>query len=120
MTKAVSNIATARERHGRSESNIGLFEERLSMITKNHALATKEKMAALAQLVETIQKFGEVETYIRENQLNTMEQMDEQEEHLDKVEAKQTAESNKFLEQIMGNMQNNQQRPSQNNQQMVK
>ena len=26
-SKVASNIATARERHGRSESNIGLFEE---------------------------------------------------------------------------------------------
>ena len=30
----------------------------MSMISKNHALATKEKMAALSQLMETIQKFG--------------------------------------------------------------
>jgi hypothetical protein len=102
ISKAASNIANARERHGRSESNIGLFEERLSMITKNHALASKEKMAALAQLVETIQKFGEVETFLRSNQLDSIEYKDEQEEHRDKIEAKRTAESNKFIEALMG------------------
>lgn len=101
MSKATSNIATARERMGRSESNIGLFEERLSMITRNHALATKDKMSAVTQLLESIQKYGEIETFIKTNQLESIEYQDEMEERRDKVEAKQMSESNKFLEQIM-------------------
>ncbi len=112
-TKAVLNIANARERHGRSESNIGLFEERLSMITKNHASAAKEKMEALEKLLETIQKFGELETYLKENQLDSIEYKQEMEENRDKVDAKQTAESNKFLEMIMGSGQNRQQQGQQ-------
>jgi len=52
----------ARERHGRSEADIGLFEERLSEISRNRALATKDKMEALAKLVEVIGKYGEIET----------------------------------------------------------
>ncbi len=127
MTKAVENISTARERNGRAEANIGLFEERLSEITRNRALAEKDKMAALAQLVETIQKFGEVETFLRANELNIVEDEQVQRENVEKTDAKMTAESNKFLEQIMGGMNNNmqgqqqpmqQQMPQQGQQQM--
>ena len=66
-------------------------------------------MAALAQLVETIQKFGEVETYMRANELNVFEDEQVQRENVEKTDAKMTAESNKFLEQIMGGMNNNMQ-----------
>jgi hypothetical protein len=118
-TKSVSNLATARERQGRAESNIGLFEERLSMITKNHASSQKEKMEALSKLVETIQKYGEIETFLQANNLDTIEYNDEQEEQRDKIDAKRTAESNKFLEQIMGGMQQPQQPQQQNMQQMA-
>jgi hypothetical protein len=117
-SKAALNIASARERHGRAESNIGLFEERLSMITKNHALASKEKMAALAQLVETIQKFGEVETFLQQNKLESIEYRDDQDEERGKMDAKMTAESNKFVQEIMGGM-GQQQQSSQNMGQMV-
>ncbi len=106
ISKAAMNLANARERHGRSESNIGLFEERLSMITKNHAMATKEKMAALAQLLETIQKFGEVETFLKQNELESIEYGEEQKENREKMDAKSTAESNKFVQQIMSGMGN--------------
>jgi len=43
MTKAVLNLANAREKHGRSESNIGLFEERISMIDRNRSQSLKRK-----------------------------------------------------------------------------
>jgi len=108
MTKAASNLATARERHGRAEADIGLFEERLSEITRNRALATKDKMAALAQLVETIQKFGEVETFLKANQLDNIEQEQIQEEDVEKAHARATAESSKFVQQIMSGGMNNQ------------
>lgn len=100
-SKVVMNIATARERHGRSEANIGLFEERLSEITRNRALAEKDKMAALAQLVETIQKFGEVETFLRGNQLAVYEDEQVEREKAEKMDAKITAQSTRFLEEIM-------------------
>lgn len=103
-SKAAMNIANARERHGRSESNIGLFEERLSMITRNRSASEKDKMDALYKLVETIQKFGEVETFLRANQLETLERKQVQEEDREKVDAKMTAESAKFMQQIMGSM----------------
>jgi hypothetical protein len=109
MSRATSNIAMARERHGRAESNIGLFEERLSEISKNRSMALKEKMEALAKLVETIQKFGEVETFLKEQQLEGIELQQEATEDREKIDAKVTAESNKFMERLMQPMQNQQQ-----------
>ena len=113
MSKAAANIATARERAGRAEADIGLFEERLSEITRNRALATKDKMDALEKLVDVIAKFGEIETMLKMNQLQGIEQEQEQDENREKVDAKMTAESNKFLEQILGSgmMRNQQQQP---------
>jgi hypothetical protein len=103
MSKAVGNIAIARERHGRAEANIGLFEERLSEITRNRALATKDKMEALEKMVDVIGKFGEVETMIKMNQLDGIESEQIQNEDREKVDAKITSESNRFLQEIMGN-----------------
>lgn len=52
--KSVSDIAIARERHGRTESNIGLFEERLSEITQNRANSLKLRMEALESFLELL------------------------------------------------------------------
>jgi hypothetical protein len=101
MSRATANIAMARERHGRAESNIGLFEERLSAISKNRSMALKEKMEALGKLVETIQKFGEVETFLKANQLESVSNQQEMDEEVEKIDAKRTAEANKFMERLM-------------------
>lgn len=106
MSKAANNIASARERHSRSESNIGLFEERLSELQKNQAISLREKMDALQKLVETIQKFGEVETFLRESQLEQIENSDIQEQQVDKLQAKSDSAGDKFLSELMGGMQN--------------
>jgi hypothetical protein len=104
MSKIHDNLSQARERDSRSESNIGLFEERMSMISKNHALAGKEKMAALAQLLETIQKFGEVETFLKSNQLESIK-MDEEEVEKESRQDVETSEASKrFMEQLLGSM----------------
>lgn len=109
MTAKVHNLLSqARERDSRSESNIGLFEERMSMISKNHALATKEKMAALAQLLETIQKFGEVETFMKTNALDLVKTDEEEQEKIQRQNVERTEASKRFIEQIMGNKQNGQ------------
>jgi hypothetical protein len=104
MSKAVSHLATAREKHGRSESNIGLFEERLSMISKNRALATKEKMAAIAQMVETIEKFGSLEASLAKGIVDQDQSQEKMQEDTEKVDAKRTAMSNEFVQQLMGGM----------------
>lgn len=104
-SRATANIAMARERHGRAEADIGLFEERLSEITQNRALATKAKMEALEKLIDVIAKYGEIETMLKASQLENFNYQQAQQEDVEKVEAKQTSLANKFLEDIMGNQQ---------------
>lgn len=101
-SKTAAQIATARERHGRAEADIGLFEERLSEITRNRALATKDKMEALEKLVDVIAKYGEIETALKMNQLNSVEFEQEQDENVEKADAKRTSLANDFLTGIMG------------------
>lgn len=103
-SRATANIAMARERHGRAEADIGLFEERLSEITQNRAMATKAKMEALEKMIDVIAKYGEIETMLKMNQIESFDYQSEQKENREKDDAKRTAESNKFLEEIMGNM----------------
>lgn len=106
ISKSAANLATARERHGRAEADIGLFEERLSEITQNRAMATKAKMEALEKMVDVIAKYGEVETMLKMNQIENFDYRAEQKEDREKLDAKQTALSNDFLRQIMGNQNN--------------
>jgi hypothetical protein len=101
-SRAASNIAMARERHGRTESNIGLFEERLSNITKNREMATKTKMEATEKLVEIIQRFGEIEAGLAMGKIDSIDKKVESDEDREKVQAKQTSLSNEFVRQIMG------------------
>ena len=103
-SKATANIARAREDHSRSESNLGLYEERLSMIERNRSMSLKEKQLALTALLENVQMFGSIETDYRKNQLD-QENLDQRtEEELEKQDVERRTQSNKFLEQIMGSM----------------
>lgn len=123
MTKAAANIARAREDHSRSESNLGLYEERLSMIERNRAMTLKEKQAALSELLESIQKYGEIETAYAENKLKIDEFQIQSEEEREKMDVHRRTEANKFMMEILkgipmmdenqGNMlqQNQQQQP---------
>lgn len=105
-TKATANLATARERHGRAEADIGLFEERLSEITHNRAMATKAKMEALEKMVDVIAKYGEVETMLKMNEIESFDYQQIQNEDREKIDAKQTSLANEFLNSILGNQQN--------------
>jgi len=109
MAKIHNQLSQARERDARAESNVGLFEERMSMISKNHALATKEKMAALAQLLETIQKFGEVETFLKTNNLESIKYDEEETEKISRANVERTEASKKFVEQLMSSQPSQQQ-----------
>ena len=100
-SKTAAQIATARERHSRSDSNLGLFEERLSMISKNHAMATKEKMEALEKMVDVIAKYGEIETALKLNEIDSVERSQIMEENIDKDDAKRTSSGNEFVAQIL-------------------
>jgi hypothetical protein len=113
-TKAASNLSTARERQGRAEANIGLFEERLSEITRNRALATKDKMEALEKLVDVIAKYGEIEAALKLNEIESFDYRQEQNEDREKLDAKQTSMANNFLNSIIGGEQQGRQQSLQN------
>lgn len=102
MAKIHNQLSQARERDSRSESNVGLFEERMSMISRNHSLATKEKVAALAQLLETIQKFGEVEAFMQSNNLDLIKNDEEEQEKIQRQNVERNEASKRFIEQLMG------------------
>lgn len=108
-SKSAANLATARERHGRAEADIGLFEERLSEITNNRSMALKNKMEALSKMMEVIQKYGEIETSLKAANLQSYEYQQEANEDREKADAKQTSLSNDFVQQIMGGMMQGQQ-----------
>jgi hypothetical protein len=100
-SKAMSNIAMARERHGRAEADIGLFEERLSEITHNRAMATKAKMEALEKLVDVIAKYGEIESMLKLTQVEQFNDAQSQDEDVEKADAKRTSLANQFKSSIM-------------------
>jgi hypothetical protein len=102
-SRATANIATARERHGRAEADIGLFEERLSEITQNRAMATKAKMEALEKLVDVIAKYGEIEAALKMSEIESFDYRQEGKEDAEKADARRTALANDFASSIMGN-----------------
>lgn len=102
LSKTTANIATARERHGRAESNIGLLEERLSEIAKNEALSVKSKMEALEKMVDVIAKYGQVEAMLSMGQIQEMTFQEDNRIALERDQAKRSSDANKFAQQIMG------------------
>lgn len=101
-SKAVSNIAMARERSSRSDSNVGLLEERLSEISKNQSLSTKAKMEALEKLVEVTAKFGELETMLKMNNIQSFDYQEAMQEDLERQKALQSSSANDFTQRLMG------------------
>jgi hypothetical protein len=128
-TKAMSNLAMAREKHGRAESNIGLLEERLSEVSKNESLSVKSKMEALEKMVDVIAKLGEAETAMKMVDIDMMGRQEDVKVDEERSDAKRSSEANKFMQQIMGGMgaqemggsqlQQQGQNPMQNQQQML-
>lgn len=103
-SKIVNNIAASKERMGRADSNIGLFEERLSEISHNHAMSTKARTEALLKLLEVTQKYGELEAHLKINDLHSLESEEEMEERIAKDDAKRTSMANDFVAQMLAGM----------------
>lgn len=101
MSKAANNIASAKERYGRFESNIGLLEERMAEVSKNRSLSTKAKMEALEKLVDVAAKFGELETMLKMNDIQQLDYQQQGMEQTDKKRAHSEAMSNEFLAKLM-------------------
>jgi hypothetical protein len=101
MAKIHNQLSMSRERDSRSASNVGLFEERVSEISKNHAISTREKMDALMKLLEAIQKFGEVETFIQSNNLDKIKYDEEEREDLSRANVERQQQAQSFLQKMM-------------------
>ena len=101
-SKAAANIARAREDHSRSESNLGLYEERLSMIERNRSMSLESKQKALTSLLENVERFGNIETDYQKNRLEIENYGQRQEEEREKQDVQRRTEANKFLEQLLG------------------
>ena len=101
-SKSVANIARAREDHSRSESNLGLYEERLSMIERNRSMSLKEKQEALTQLLENIERFGAIETASKQMTIDLQNREQMFKEELEKQDVEKRTEANKFIMEIMG------------------
>lgn len=102
--KSVAALARAREDHSRSESNLGLYEERLSMIERNRSTSLKDKQAALTSLLENIRHFGELETDHSQLQLDIERQRMQLSEEQEKQDVERRTQSNKFVQEILGNV----------------
>lgn len=102
MSKAANNIASAKERYGRFESNIGLLEERMAEVSKNRSLSTKAKMEALEKMVDVISKYGEIETMLKMNDIQSFDYQQQAMEENDKQRAHREALANEFVSSIMG------------------
>lgn len=103
MSKSANNIASAKERYGRFESNIGLLEERMAEVSKNRSLSTKAKMEALEKMVDVIAKLGEVETSLKMHDIQSLDFEQQEMEESDKDMARRDAISDEFIANIMGN-----------------
>lgn len=100
-SKSANNLAMARERHGRMESNLGLFEERLSHIATNKSMALKNKMDALAKMMEVIKQYGEIETSLQAAGLQSYEYQQDIEHDEEKADVKRDAAGNEFVMQML-------------------
>lgn len=105
QAKSVSEVAMARERDGRAESNIGLFEERLSEITQNRSMALKNKVEALEKLINIMRMATPQEEASSQQQLHSMNERAIVQEDEEKADAKETSMSNDFLRKIVQNIQ---------------
>jgi hypothetical protein len=119
MARIHNLLSQARERDARAESNVGLFEERISEISKNHAISTREKMDALTKMLEAIQKFGEVETFLQANNLESIKLNEEETEDKARLDVERQEASKKFVQQLMASQPMRQQKSSQNQLSMV-
>lgn len=101
QSKSALNVASAKERYGRFESNLGLKEERESELSKNKALATKAKMEALNTMTDVIAKLGAVETMLKFSDIEAIGDMEQVDENIETDRTRQQAFANEFMTKIM-------------------
>ncbi len=107
--KAANSLAMARERHSRSQSDVGLFEERLAEVEKNNSLSLKAKMEAVKTIAEAAQILNGDENKVNE-EVDRVERMDNQqryESEIDKARAKSSSEGDKFISELLAKIMEN-------------
>jgi hypothetical protein len=103
-SRAANNLAMARERQGRADSNIGLMEERLSEISKNQSISTKSKMEALEKLIDVVAKYGEIETMLKMHEIQGLNHEEVLKENQARSNAQRSSNANRFVQELMGSM----------------
>jgi len=76
----------------------------MAEVSKNHALSTKAKMEALEKMVDVIGKYGEIETMLKMNDIESFQYQDIASEDSEKNRAHKDATSNEFVSKIMNGM----------------
>lgn len=103
-SKAAANVATARERHGRYEADLGLLEERLAEIGKNNSLSAKHKAEAIKTIVETAQLYGQIETDMAKKDIEEFSDEEVDRESMQREEAKRSSMAAQFSAEILHGM----------------
>ncbi len=102
--RAAAQLATARERHGRFEADLGLLEERLAEIGKNNALSAKAKAEAVKTLVETATLYGQLEADVAMRDVEGMAQTEVDREAQQREDAKKSSMSAQFTAKLLEGM----------------
>jgi hypothetical protein len=103
--KSANYLASARERHGREQSNIGLLEERVSQIASNNSISTKNKVEALDKLMDVIAKHGEIEASLKMNEIQSLDAQEEAEGDRAKEDARRDSLANEFVMKMLSGLQ---------------
>lgn len=105
--RAMNQIASARERHGRYEADLGLLEERLAEIGKNNALSAKAKAEAIKTLVETATLYGDLEAGLAMREVEQLTDKEVERERVQREEAKRSSLSSQFAAKLLEGMEQN-------------
>jgi hypothetical protein len=96
QASSVAEIAMAKERDGRQDSNVGLWVERQSEAGKNRSMALKNEVDALGRLSEILATFGDASTQSTERHLDNIELENMIEEDKSKMESQALAHETDF------------------------
>jgi hypothetical protein len=66
-------------------------------------------MESIQSLMDTIAKYGELETALKASNIESYNYQEDIRENQERMQAKQSSESNKFLTELMGNLGSGQQ-----------
>jgi hypothetical protein len=110
--KAANQLAMARERHSRSQSDVGLFEERLAEVEKNHALSLKAKMEAVKTIIEAANLMGggtegEAKADKEIDKVESIGDRQRAESDSEKIAAKRSSEADRFVSEMLAGIGSN-------------